>query len=88
MSEPTFCKLHGVLGGVEACPGGACAFWEDGGAALEPGCSIERLAIDVERADVAEYLLELRAELEAARGRDEQTRARHAFAALVPPGLR
>jgi hypothetical protein len=81
------CRLHLTMGDVEACPGQACPFWEEGGIALPPGCELERLAIDLDRADLAQYLLELRGTLEAARDRQEREAARRAFAELVPPDL-
>lgn len=85
--EPTVCHLHLALGAVRACPGGACPFWERGGIALPAGCELERLGIDLGRPDLAEYLLELREQLEAARDREEREAARQAFAELVPPDL-
>jgi hypothetical protein len=83
--ERKVCHLHLALGRVEACPGGACAFWEEGGIALPAGCELERLAIDLERPDLAEYLLEVRYKLEPARDREERDAARRAFAEVVPP---
>ena len=82
------CRLHLTLGAVAECPEGACPFWEEGGAALPPGCSLERLGVDVERPDLAWYLLELRRQLEESRNREEREQARRAFRDLVPPGLR
>lgn len=81
------CKLHLALGEVEICPGPACSFWEEGGVALPPGCELERLGVDLDRADLARYLLDLRERLEAARDREERTAARQTFAGLVPPEL-
>jgi len=83
--ERKACHLHLALGTVEACPGGACPFWEEGGIALPAGCELERLGIDLDRPDLAEYLLELREKLEAARDREEHDAARRAFGELVPP---
>ena len=85
--ETKTCHLHHTLGTAEACPGGACAFWEEGGAALPAGCQLERLAVDLDRPDIAGYLLELRERLEAARDREERDAARRAFAEVVPPEL-
>jgi hypothetical protein len=82
------CRLYVALGRAEACREGACPFWEEGGAVLPPGCALERLGLDVGRADIAQCLLDLRSELEQARDRDEAERARRACALLVPPGLR
>ena len=39
-------------------------FWEPGGAVVPGACVIDRLAIDVRRADLAAYLLEARDRLE------------------------
>ena len=85
--EPKVCHLHLTLGTVEACPGGACPFWEQGGVALPAGCELERLGIDLDSPDLAKYLLGLREQLEAARNREEREAARKAFAELVPPDL-
>jgi hypothetical protein len=82
------CRLHLTLGRGEQCPEGACPFWEEGGAVLPAGCGLERLGIEAEQPDLAEYLLDLRAQLECARDREERERARETFALLVPPGLR
>ena len=86
-SEAKTCHLHLTLGHVEACPGGACPFWEHGGTALPAGCELERLGIDLGRPDLAEYLLDLRDQLETARDREERETARRAFSELVPPDL-
>jgi hypothetical protein len=83
--ERKICALHRTLGAVQACPGAACPFWEQGGAVLPSGCELERLAVDVERPDLAEYLLEIREQLESARNREERNAARRAFAGLIPP---
>jgi hypothetical protein len=86
-AESKLCQLHLTLGEVDACPGGACPFWEQGGIALPAGCELERLSIDLDRPELAEYLLELRQKLEDARDREEHDAARKAFAELVPPDL-
>jgi hypothetical protein len=87
-AEPLpLCRIKSAVGEVEACPEGACAFWEHGGEVLESGCALERLAIDVDRPDLAAYLVELRAALEAARDAGEREAARRAYAELVPPEL-
>lgn len=72
---------------LELCPEGACPFWETGGAVLEAGCGLERLQLDLDRPDVARYLVELRRALECARDAQERDDARRAFAGLVPPEL-
>jgi hypothetical protein len=79
------CHIKLTLDETEACPEGACPFWEAGGAVIGAGCAIERLGIDFRRPDLAAYLLELRGALEAARDTTEREQARLAFAELVPP---
>jgi hypothetical protein len=47
---------------LDVCPGAACAFWED------DGCAIERLGLHTLRnADVSEFLLGIRTQLETPR---------------------
>jgi hypothetical protein len=79
------CRIRMTLGEVEACPRGACPFWEHGGAVVESACGLERLGLDLERPDLAEYLVELRGRLETARDEREREAARQAFAEIVPP---
>ena len=81
------CRIKLALGEVEACPGGACPFWESGGALLDAGCSLERRGLDLDRPDLAAYLVALRRDLEAARDAAERAQARRVFAGLVPPEL-
>jgi hypothetical protein len=55
------CSLEAAVGKVEACPEGACPFWEvDGG-----GCAFEQLDVVADSA-LAAWLLELRRRLAAA----------------------
>jgi hypothetical protein len=81
------CRIKLTVSEVQACPEGACPFWEHGGAVLESRCGLERLQLDLDRADLAGYLVELREQLEAARDDQERRAARQAFAVLVPPEL-
>lgn len=81
------CRMKRTLGVAEACPEGGCPFWEQGGAIVESGCGLERLAIELDRPDVAEYFADLRQALEKARDEGEREAARRAFAALAPPEL-
>jgi hypothetical protein len=83
----TLCRMKLTLGEVEACPQGACPFWEHGGAVLGSGCGLERLHLELDRSDLAVYFDELRRALEAARDDAERQAARSAFAALAPPEL-
>jgi hypothetical protein len=82
--RPHECTLRAALGEHERCPGASCAFWEPGGAALEPGCAIERLSIPVHRhRELARHLLDLRLRLEEARDEAERRDAHRRFAELV-----
>ncbi|HEU0304696.1 MAG TPA: hypothetical protein VFR32_08945 [Gaiellaceae bacterium] len=81
------CRIKLTLDVAEPCPEGACPFWEHGGAVVDSGCGLERLQLDLHRPDLAEYLVELRAQLETARDEHERRAAREAFAGLVPPEL-
>lgn len=68
------CRLSlAACGAAEPCPRERCAFWEDGGTALEGACVLERLGVDLGRPDLAAHLLDLRDRLREARDlRDEQ----------------
>ncbi len=55
------CSLEAAVGKVEACPEGACPFWE----AEERGCAFEQLDVVADSA-LAAWLLELRRRLAAA----------------------
>lgn len=83
----TLCRMRLTLGEVEACPQGACPFWEHGGAVLGSGCGLERLHLELDRSDLAAYFDGLRRALETARDDTERKAARQAFAALAPPEL-
>ncbi len=86
-SVTTFCALSNAIGNDEECPRAWCAFWEHGGAVVEPGCTIERLGLDLANRDLARHLLELRRTLDGARSVDEADRARRQLAELAPPDL-
>jgi len=77
------CTLHLAQGVVESCTGERCAFWEHGGAVAPGGCLIERLGVDVRRADVAAYLLETRERLEQARDVSEAEAAHREFSRRI-----
>jgi hypothetical protein len=80
MSDSRLCNLHLAEGREEPCPGAACAFWEAGGAVVEPGCAFDRVSLELEgRPHVARWLLGIRRELEGGR--------RIAQSAFLPPGL-
>lgn len=82
--EPETCSLRLAADGVhERCPHEGCAFWEPGGAVVEGHCAIAYLAVDVGRADLAAYLLEVRARLEQARDLAEADRAHREFSRRI-----
>ena len=77
-----------MAGGNDAeCPRGWCAFWERGGAVVEPGCAIERLGVDLRDPQLARYLLDLRRELESVRDAEAARAALERLAELTPPDL-
>jgi len=82
-----FCSLSERIGNDEECPRAWCAFWERGGAVIEPGCAIERMGLDLSNIDLAHYLLDLRRALDGARNEAESRIARERLAELVPPDL-
>jgi hypothetical protein len=60
---------------LDACPGVTCAFWE------EDGCVIERLGLHTLRnADVNEFLLSIRTQLETAHDAARSAPSRGEFA--------
>lgn len=82
--SPKKCTLRGAVGEREVCPGPTCAFWEQGGAVLEPGCQIERLGIPVaHHSDLARHLLELRLRVEEARDEAARRAAQRRFSELL-----
>jgi hypothetical protein len=84
-TTPRFCRIAAAVGRDEACPERACPFWEPGGAALDGRCAVDRLELDA-RADVAAWLLRLRATLEAAESVEDADRARRELYALLDTG--
>lgn len=59
-----FCALSQAIVNDEECSRACCAFWEHGGASVEPGCAVERLGFDLENIDLVHYLLDLRRALD------------------------
>jgi hypothetical protein len=59
------CSLETAVGRHEACPEGACPFWEPGGAALTGRCAFEQLDVTADAA-LAAWLLEIRERLSTA----------------------
>lgn len=81
------CALSRAVGNDEECPRAWCAFWERGRAAIELGCAIERLGLDLGNPDLARHLLELRRALDDKRSAEEADRARGEIGEVVPPDL-
>ena len=78
--EPKTCTLRlTAQNRTEPCPGERCVFWETGGAVVEGNCLVERLGLDVRRADLAAYLLETRERLESTRDLAEAEEAHREF---------
>jgi hypothetical protein len=68
MTAAASCTLRlAAEGRIERCPQERCALWEPGGAVVQGGCLVDRLAIDVHHPGLAAYLLEVRERLEGAR---------------------
>jgi len=59
------CSLESAVGRQEACPEGACPFWEPGGAVLDGRCAVEEIDL-ADDAALAAWLLELRERLASA----------------------
>ncbi len=71
--SPPMCRLQDLANRVEACPGSACPFWEEGGAVLVGGCVLARLPLELQsKPDLVQYLLELRLGLDRERGTSER----------------
>jgi hypothetical protein len=77
-AEPKLCKLQDAAGRVEACPGGACPFWEPGGAALDGRCAVGHLDLAA-RPELAASLLRIRKELELPDSGATEDHARRLF---------
>ena len=82
--EQTLCSLSVAVGNNEECPHGWCAFWEHGGAVVEPGCAIERMGIPMDDPQLARHLLDLRHELERLRDVEAARAALEQLATLAP----
>jgi hypothetical protein len=88
MNGNSLCALHLAAGRREACPGPDCAFWEAGGAVVEPACGFERVRLELEgRPAVARWLLGIRETVENARSPADLAAAWSALGAFLPPGL-
>jgi hypothetical protein len=76
------CSLSATVGNPEACPEGACPFWEPGGAALGGRCAVEHLGLTADAA-LATWLLEIRERLADASSAEEERAMRSVFHHLL-----
>jgi hypothetical protein len=76
------CSLEAAVGRLEACPEGACPFWEPGGAALGGRCAFEELDITAD-AELAAWLLEIRERLASSESTAAADAARSLFRHLL-----
>ena len=76
------CSLEETVGRREACPEGACPFWEPGGAALCGRCAFEELDVAADPA-LAGWLLEIRERLASAESTAAADATRSLFSHLL-----
>jgi hypothetical protein len=81
-STMRLCSLEATVGKLEACPEGACPFWEPGGAALDGRCAFETLDVGADAA-LAGWLLEIRERLASAESTVAADAARSLFSHLL-----
>ena len=82
--EDKTCTLRRSAHGVsERCSHDRCGFWEAGGAVLEGGCLIEHLGIDLDRRDLATYLVDTLERLEQGRSHAAAEQAHRQFSRRV-----
>ena len=85
--ETPLCSLSVAAGNDAECPRGWCAFWERGGAVVEPGCAIERLGVDFRDPAAGAVPAGPRRELESVRDAEAARAALERLAELTPPDL-
>jgi len=76
------CSLEAAVGSVEACPEGACPFWEPGGAVLGGRCAFEQFDIEADE-ELATWLLEIRERLASAESTAAADEVRRLFSHLL-----
>jgi hypothetical protein len=81
-STTRLCSLEATVGKLEACPEGACPFWEPGGAVLDGRCAFEELDVTAD-ATLAGWLLEIRERLASAESTVAADAARSLFSHLL-----
>src|SRR5262249_7058992 len=81
-SATRLCTLETAVGKIEACPEGACPFWEPGGAALDGRCAFEQLDIEADE-QLAAWLLDIRERLASAESTAAADAAHRLFSHLL-----
>jgi hypothetical protein len=76
------CSLEAAVGRLEACPEGACPFWEPGGAALGGRCAFEQLDLAAD-ARLATWMLGIRERLASAESTAAADEAHSLFSHLL-----
>jgi hypothetical protein len=76
------CSLEAAVGRLEACPEGACPFWEPGGTALGGRCAFEQLDLEAD-ARLARWMLEIRERLASAESTAAADEAQSLFSHLL-----
>jgi hypothetical protein len=76
------CSLEAAVGKAEACPEGACPFWEPGGAAVGGRCTFEELGLAADT-ELATWLLEIRERLSSASSSAATDEVHRLFAHLL-----
>ena len=82
-AEGRVCVLEQGLGHFAACRRDRCAFWEEGGAIIRPGCALSRIPLDLERAGLADLLLGLRCRIEQSRSTEDARAARRELTQVI-----
>ena len=77
------CALEQALRRSTACQQHGCAFWEEGGTVIPPGCALSRVPLDLERGRVADRLLGLRQRIEQRVSTDDERAARRDFGRVL-----
>ena len=76
------CSLEAAVDRLEACPEGACPFWEPDGAALGGRCAFEQLDLAADTR-LARWMLEIRESLASAESTAAADEAHSLFSHLL-----
>jgi hypothetical protein len=78
--EPKPCTIRVVAEGkAEECPRDRCVFWEPRTPWTDGSCVLDRTGVDINRPDLAGYLIEVRDRLEQVRELSEAEEAHREF---------